>query len=188
MQRRNLLKGLMSVALIGLAGRALAQSPSAKGAKAVEELQKNWKALLAKGADVATGTEPLKRPNEEWRKLLTPAQYDVLRKEGTERAGTSPLDGEKRPGVFVCAGCSLPLFSSAMKFDSGTGWPSFFTYIPGALGTKTDYKLILPRTEYHCRRCGGHHGHVFDDGPPPTGLRYCNNGVALRFIPKTGKA
>jgi peptide-methionine (R)-S-oxide reductase len=112
----------------------------------------------------------------------------VLRHEGTERSGSSPLDREKRPGVFVCAGCDLPLFTSAMKFDSGTGWPSFFTTIPGAFGTSRDFKLILPRTEYHCSRCGGHHGHIFDDGPEPTGLRYCNNGVALRFIPKAGKA
>ncbi|MBI2320344.1 MAG: peptide-methionine (R)-S-oxide reductase MsrB [Betaproteobacteria bacterium] len=154
----------------------------------MEELQKNWRALLAEGAEVASSTAPLKRSNEEWRKRLSPEQYDVLRREGTEPPGSSPLDKEKRPGVFVCAGCSLPLFTSAMKFDSGTGWPSFFTTIPGTLGTSRDFKLILPRTEYHCVRCGGHHGHIFDDGPPPTGLRYCNNGVALRFIPKTGKA
>ncbi len=189
MDRRTLLKNLTTVPLLGAwAARAWAQSPARIGEKSVEELQKNWKALLAVGADVAPSAEPLKRSKEEWRKLLTPAQYDVLRNEGTEHPGSSPLDREKRPGVFVCAGCSLPLFTSAMKFDSGTGWPSFFTTIPGALGTSRDFKLILPRTEYHCARCGGHHGHLFDDGPAPTGLRYCNNGVALRFIPKTGKA
>jgi peptide-methionine (R)-S-oxide reductase len=152
----------------------------------VDEVQKNWKELLADGADVATSAEPLTLANEEWRKRLSPAQYDVLRREGTERAGSSPLDHEKRPGVFACAGCGLPLFTSAMKFDSGTGWPSFFTAIAAALNTSRDFKLILPRTEYHCARCGGHHGHLFEDGPPPTGLRYCNNGVALRFIPKSG--
>jgi peptide-methionine (R)-S-oxide reductase len=120
--------------------------------------------------------------DEEWRRLLTPEQYRILRKHGTERAGSSPLDHEKRAGTFYCAGCDLPLYSSETKFDSGTGWPSFWAPIAGHIETKTDFKIIFPRTEYHCARCGGHQGHVFDDGPQPTGQRWCNNGVALLFV------
>ena len=121
--------------------------------------------------------------NAEWKKRLSPEAYAVLRREATERPGSSPLDNEKRKGVFACAGCGYDLFRSEQKYDSGTGWPSFSDYIQGALGVKKDYKLILPRTEYHCARCGGHQGHVFKDGPQPTGLRYCNNGIALIFKP-----
>ncbi len=125
--------------------------------------------------------EPLRLPDSEWKQRLTPQQYDVLRHESTEPSHTSGLNTEKRKGVYHCAGCNLPLFTSDMKYDSGTGWPSFFTSLPGAVLTKTDFKLILPRTEYHCARCEGHQGHVFTDGPPPTGKRFCNNGVALTF-------
>ena len=127
--------------------------------------------------------EKIERSEAEWRQLLTPAQFRVLRDEGTEPAWTSALNDEKRKGSYVCAGCDLELFTSEMKYDSGTGWPSFYTTLPGVFGLKRDFKLILPRTEYHCARCGGHHGHVFKDGPAPTGERWCNNGVALRFVP-----
>jgi peptide-methionine (R)-S-oxide reductase len=185
MKRRSFLVGVAVTPLfMTLTGRAGSAGPAGGiGGKSVEEIQKDWRSLLAKNADVTLSLEPVKKSREEWKKILTDAQYRVLREEDTERPFSSPLNEEKRPGVFVCAGCSLPLFTSQMKFDSGTGWPSFFTAIPGTLGTKKDYLLILPRTEYHCARCGGHQGHVFDDGPPPTGERWCNNGVALRFIP-----
>ena len=127
--------------------------------------------------------EKLSKSDSDWKKILTPEQYDVLRQEGTERPFTSKLLDEHREGTFACVACDLPLFLSASKFDSGTGWPSFFRAIEAHIETKSDYKILAPRTEYHCARCGGHHGHVFEDGPAPTGLRYCNNGVALKFIP-----
>ena len=125
----------------------------------------------------------IKKPDTEWRELLSQESYAVLFREGTEPPGSSALNAEKREGTFICAACNQPLFESSTKYESGTGWPSFFDPIPGRVGTKTDFKLILPRTEYHCGRCGGHQGHVFKDGPQPTGQRYCNNGVALRFVP-----
>ena len=138
---------------------------------------------FGKSDDMPGKIEKIMKTKDEWRKLLTPEQFHVLRDEGTERPFSSPLNENKQKGRYVCAGCELPLFASEMKFDSGTGWPSFFTSIEGRLETRLDFKLLLPRTEYHCARCGGHHGHVFKDGPPPTGQRWCNNGVALKFIP-----
>ncbi len=138
--------------------------------------------LTSAGAAEGTSITPLRLSDAEWKKRLSADQYNVLRQEGTERAGSSPLNAEKRKGSYHCAGCDLPLFTSDMKYESGTGWPSFFTTLPGAVQTKTDFKLVLPRTEYHCARCEGHQGHVFSDGPKPTGKRYCNNGVALKFV------
>lgn len=128
---------------------------------------------------------PLKKSPAEWKALLPKDRYHILFEEGTERPGSSELNDEKRAGTFVCAACHLPLFDSKTKFESGTGWPSFFEALPAAIGTKRDFKLVLPRTEYHCARCGGHQGHVFNDGPKPTGLRYCNNGLSLVFVPKS---
>ncbi len=136
----------------------------------------------------AKETFPVSYSDQEWRKRLSAEQYAVLREHGTERPFSSPLDREKRAGRFACAGCDLPLFASAAKFDSGTGWPSFFEPLPGAVGHAEDWSFLMRRTEVHCRRCGGHLGHVFDDGPPPTGKRYCMNGVALRFLPAEGAA
>jgi len=134
--------------------------------------------------DSSRSIQKLEKSRDEWRRLLAPQEYAVLFEEDTEYPRSSPLNHEKREGTYICAACYLPLFSSHAKFESGTGWPSFFQPLAGHIGTTTDYKLLMPRTEYHCIRCGGHQGHVFDDGPEPTGQRYCNNGVALKFVPE----
>lgn len=138
-------------------------------------------------AKVSFAMNALKKSKAEWRKLLPEQSYAVLFEEDTERPGSSPLNNEKRAGTYVCAACFLPLFKSETKYESGTGWPSFFDVLPEAVGKRRDFKIIFPRTEYHCARCGGHQGHVFDDGPKPTGLRYCNNGLALQFVPSNEK-
>jgi len=163
MNRRTALQYLVAIAVLP-AHAARAATPTA---------------AAASGAVV-----PLKKAAEAWRNEVSPAAYRVLFEDGTEPAFSSPLDKEKRAGTFICAACQLPLFDSANKFDSGTGWPSFTSPIAGHVDTRRDFKMIWPRTEYHCARCGGHQGHVFDDGPSPRGERWCNNGVALDFIPK----
>ncbi len=161
MQRRSLIKLLGAAALAPVIGQT----------------------VFARQDSSMTQTDKLELSEAEWRERLTPEQYYILREEGTERPGTSPLLKEKRDGTYVCAGCDHPLFDASMKYESGTGWPSFFSTLEGGVESKRDFKLIWPRTEYHCAKCGGHHGHLFEDGPEPTGLRYCNNGVALKFIP-----
>jgi peptide-methionine (R)-S-oxide reductase len=140
--------------------------------------------VRAEGPRAGQKVEKLEKPKAEWRKLLTPEQYAVLFEEDTERPFSSALNKEKRAGTYVCAACFLPLFASKTKFDSGTGWPSFYESLKASTGTKRDFKIGVPRTEYHCARCSGHQGHVFDDGPPPTGQRWCNNGLALKFVPE----
>lgn len=142
-----------------------------------------WASAARSASDAYSSSPYRKIGDAEWRRRLAPTAYAILRREQTERPGSSPLLHEKRSGVYHCLGCDLPLFRSAWKYDSGTGWPSFHTALPGAFGFKTDWLIGAPRTEYHCAQCLGHHGHRFDDGPRPTGLRYCSNGFALRFRP-----
>jgi peptide-methionine (R)-S-oxide reductase len=171
--------------------RALLTAGVALGALAVTTTYGKSQELAQNKAQKMTTTDTIdfkKLSEAEWKQRLNSAQFDVLRKHGTERAGTSPLNKEKRKGTFACAGCDLPLFSSDTKFESGTGWPSFYQPLPNAISTTTDRSFFMTRTEVNCSRCAGHLGHVFDDGPKPTGLRYCMNGVALKFMPEGASA
>lgn len=177
LHRRALMIGAGAAALLPVAGCARERASSTESTMDLKpvplgESDIDWSALT----------------EEDWRERLTKDEYRILRREGTEWAGSSELNKETRKGTYICAGCALPIFTSEQRYNSGTGWPSFFDYQEGALGFKTDYKLIYPRKEYHCVRCGGHQGHVFKDGPEPTGLRYCNNGLALDFVPDTDQA
>ena len=178
MKRRTFLSGLFASA----GSQVFAKATYAQG-RPVAPSAEQVKLALQQASQTPMKIEKMELPNAEWKKRLSSAQFNVLRDEGTERAFSSNLNDEKRKGVFHCAACDLPVYTSEMKFDSGTGWPSFFTTLPGAFEKKTDFKLIYPRSEYHCARCGGHHGHVFKDGPQPTGQRWCNNGVSLVFKP-----
>jgi len=182
MKRRTLLSA-SAIGLLGTASWLGAQNYRQNDATHVDPKVKTMTDSDLQSDPNPTTIEKWELNSTQWQERLDDTAFYVLRKEGTERPFTSPLNDEKREGTFACAGCGLALFSSDKKFDSGTGWPSFFDTIEGRVGTKRDFKLIVPRTEYHCARCGGHQGHVFKDGPAPTGLRYCNNGVALTFIP-----
>jgi len=185
MNRRKFITSTIAVtASLGLGGTMFSafSEPAFKKSKTALAVQQEWSKLLPKGYSGSLLLTPIKLGEQEWQQRLSSAAFEVLREEQTERPGSSALNRQHSKGIYACEGCDLPLFTSAMKFESGTGWPSFFTHIPGHLSTKKDYKMIWPRTEYHCIRCGGHQGHVFDDGPKPTGQRWCNNGVALTFI------
>jgi peptide-methionine (R)-S-oxide reductase len=176
-KRRLLLKNWIAGAV------ALTPAKPVMSNMKISEIQRNWQRFLPPSASVSVESELLTLSERQWKSVLSEDQFRILRLEDTESPATSDLLFEDRPGVYLCAACDLPLFSSEMKYDSGTGWPSFFTSIPGALETRVDSYLFSTSTEYHCARCGGHQGHLFEDGPEPTRERWCNNGIALRFIP-----
>ncbi len=183
MNRRRLISAALLLPSLLRVPAAFATYAAGTTKDGVEALRTQWRKLLAKDATVAVDATPMTLTDEQWQKHLDPSAYRVLRHAGTEYPGSSPLNAEKRDGVFACAGCALPLFTSAMKFDSGTGWPSFVTSIPDGFVLSSGSKSVFVGLEVHCAKCGGHQGHIFNDGPKPLGDRWCINGVALRFIP-----
>ena len=176
-------RSFLSSAFTGIAALAAGRIIKPALAARTDDVQLGAPPAVAPAPTANNTIEKITKSDAEWKKELPTESYDVLRHEGTERPFTSALNDEHRKGNFHCLGCDLPLFPSSFKFDSGTGWPSFYDAIPNHLETRSDYAMLIKRTEYHCARCGGHHGHIFNDGPKPTGLRYCNNGAALKFIP-----
>jgi peptide-methionine (R)-S-oxide reductase len=185
MNRRKFITSTLAVtASLGLASTMFSAfgETTFKKTKTALAVEQEWRDLLPSDFNDSLVLTPVELSEQEWQQRLSSAAFRVLREDRTERPGSSVLNEQHNKGIYACEGCDLPLFTSAMKFESGTGWPSFFTHIPGHLATQKDYKMIWPRTEYHCIRCGGHQGHVFDDGPKPTSQRWCNNGVALKFI------
>lgn len=185
MHRRQFNQSAVAAALTSLLSLTPFDAVARMDRATIERVQARWRRFIVAGAQIAESTAAVELSNTAWREQVGNAAYHILFKEGTEPPFSSHLNDEKRDGLFVCAACRLPLFTSEMKYDSKTGWPSFFTRIPDHIATKRDFKLLLPRTEYHCVKCGGHQGHVFKDGPAPTHERWCNNGLALRFLAKT---
>jgi peptide-methionine (R)-S-oxide reductase len=179
MNRRRWLLQIGALGVLAWRGARAADATDSAAA-----IRAGWQRFLPANHGLSFDLTPIKRPLKDWQAELPGDSYAVLFDEATEPPGSSGYNHEKRPGIFVCRACALPLFSSEMKYESGTGWPSFFSSIPGHMATRRDFKIFIPRTEYHCVRCGGHQGHVFDDGPAPTHERWCNNGVALRFLPR----
>ena len=184
MNRRKFFSRIPLLAFLGLGIQAGHGKERPRNTNDISEIQSRWKQLAPDSLKLTQIRPKIMKSEEEWKLLLTQNEYEILFEEGTEPPYSSALNGEQEDGLYTCRACNLPLFSSEMKYDSGTGWPSFYTSIPNHLETKPDFKLIWPRTEYHCAKCGGHQGHVFNDGPKPTLERWCNNGLALNFFRK----
>ena len=182
MNRRKFFGSLSLLTFCGFATHTGHSADPLTDANDILEMQNRWRQFSPNHLLITQVHPKIAKGEIEWRLILTKDEYEILFEQGTEPPYSSPLNDEQKNGLYICRACELPLFSSEMKYDSGTGWPSFYTAIPGHLETKPDYKLIWPRTEYHCAKCGGHQGHVFNDGPAPTKERWCNNGLALNFV------